>query len=183
MQFALPSTAVLGSARRSRVSRHSSDGRAHASASQFVVLLILSRTMSRALRRLMTPSLLPARGDGARIARWSALSRSRHPDDKTRIRLHRTSALLGARSRAVALAGFLAATRSRTRSTSRPRIWFRQSRVACSARCSFLHRPLEAARASPSRSCWERWHPMRCALCCGSLVSCRDYVATLHALG
>src|SRR5437763_4913542 len=122
MQFALPSTSTLSSALRGgRLGAYigilivGSGARVFGLASQFVVLLILSRTMSKgSFGDLMTAFgfyRLAAMALGISGSLVLLYHVSRRPDDKdAEIRLHRTSALLGAAiSTAVALAGFLAA--------------------------------------------------------------------------
>ena len=140
MQFALPSTSTLASALRSGRFRAylgilvvGSGARLFGLASQFVVLLILSRTMSKAsFGDLMTAFgfyRLAAMALGISGSLVLLYHVSRRPDDReAEIRLHRYSALLGALASAVvAAAGFLAAEPI-ARALDKPdlAIWLRQ---------------------------------------------------------
>jgi O-antigen/teichoic acid export membrane protein len=140
MQFALPSTGTLASALRSGRFRAylgilvvGSGARLFGLASQLVVLLILSRTLSKAsFGDLMTAFgfyrlAAMALGIGGSLVLLYHVSR--RPDDKdSEIRLHRYSALLGTlASAAVAVIGFLAAEPI-ARALDKPdlAIWLRQ---------------------------------------------------------
>jgi O-antigen/teichoic acid export membrane protein len=140
MQFALPSTSTLSSALRGgRLGAYlgilivGSGARLFGLASQFVVLLILSRTISKgSFGDLMTAFgfyRLAAMALGISGSLVLLYHVSRRPDDKdAEIRLHRYSALLGAAiSTAVALAGFLAAEPI-ARALDKPdlAVWFRE---------------------------------------------------------